>query len=200
MKYIYIDESGDLGSKKSSSRYFVLAGIMVSKPKKLDNLIKNTYRKHKNIRDMNEIKGTTTPKNVKKDILTRLNNIDYQAFIIVFDKQNMYKINYNYNINLLYDILASQLAKTIPINEKTIIILDKTKNKNQIGDFNRLFNDKLINPKNYTVKIKHVNSVNYKGIQVADLISWSSFQAVERKNNEFIEIVENKSVKIICED
>ena len=70
MKYIYIDESGDLGSKKSSSRYFVLAGIMVSKPKKLDNPIKNTYRKHKNIRDMNEIKGTTTPENVKKDILS----------------------------------------------------------------------------------------------------------------------------------
>ena len=122
MKYIYIDESGDLGSKKSSSRYFVLAGIMVSKPKKLDNLIKNTYRKHKNIRDMNEIKGTTTPENVKKDILTRLNNIDYQAFIIVFDKQNMYKIDYDYNVNLLYDILVSQLAKIIPINEKSISI------------------------------------------------------------------------------
>ena len=200
MKYIYIDESGDLGSKKSSSGYFVLAGVMVSKPKKLDNLIKNTYRKHKNIRDMNEIKGTTTPENVKKDILTRLNNIDYQAFIIVFDKQNMYKIDYDYNINSLYDILASQLAKTITINEKTIIILDKTKNKNQIDDFNRVFNDKLINPKKYPVEIKHVNSVNYKGLQVADLISWSTFQAVERKNNEFIEIVENKSVKIICED
>ncbi len=99
MKYIYIDESGDLGSKKSSSGYFVLAGVMVSKPKKLDNLIKNTYRKHKNVRDMNEIKGTTTPENVKKDILTRLNNIDYQAFIIVFDKQNMYKIDYDYNTN-----------------------------------------------------------------------------------------------------
>jgi hypothetical protein len=50
------------------------------------------------------------------------------------------------------------------------------------------------------LKIKHVNSVNYKGLQVVDLISWSTFQAVERKNNEFIEIVENKSVKIICED
>lgn len=200
MKYIYIDESGDLGSKKSSSGYFVLAGVMVSKPKKLDNLIKNTYRKHKNIRDMNEIKGTTTPENVKKDILTRLNNIDYQAFIIVFDKQNMYKIDYDYNTNSLYDILASQLAKTITINEKTIIILDKTKNKNQIDDFNRVFNDKLINPKKYPVEIKHVNSVNYKGLQVADLISWSTFQSVERNNNEFIEIVENKSVKIICED
>ena len=103
-------------------------------------------------------------------------------------------------LKLLYDILASQLAKTIPINEKTIIILDKQKNKNQIDDFNRLFNDQLINPKNYPVNIKHVNSVNYKGLQVADLISWSSFQAVEIKNNLFIKIVENKSVKIIYED
>jgi len=37
-------------------------------------------------------------------------------------------------------------------------------------------------------------------IKVADLISWSSFQAVEIKNNLFIKIVENKSVKIIYED
>ena len=41
---------------------------------------------------MNEIKGTTTPENVKKDILTRLNNIDYQSFIIVFDKLKLLKI------------------------------------------------------------------------------------------------------------
>ena len=90
MKYVYIDESGDLGSKKSSSNYFVLAGIMVDKPKKLDNLIKNTYRKYKKIHKMNEIKGTTTPGDVKKDIIKRLNKIDYQTFIAVFNKQNIY--------------------------------------------------------------------------------------------------------------
>ena len=74
------------------------------------------------------------------------------------------------------------------------------KNFNYINS-NYITNKVLLkNPKNYPVEIKHVNSVNYKGLQVADLISWSSFQAVERKNNEFIKIVENKSVKIICED
>ena len=31
-------------------------------------------------------------------------------------------------------------------------IRQNKKNKNQIDDFNRLFNDKLINPKNYTVE------------------------------------------------
>ena len=200
MKYVFIDESGDLGSKHSSSKYFVFAGIMVDNPKKLDNLIKNTYRKHKNIREMNEVKGVHAPDDVIIDILNRLNNMDYQAFITVFDKRNMYKINYDYNVNKLYDILASQLAKIIPINQKTIIFLDKAKNKNQIFDFNVLFDCKLDNVKKYPVEINHVNSVNYKGLQVADLISWSTYQAFENENNEFINIVENKSVKIICED
>jgi len=200
MKYVYIDESGDLGSKKSSSNYFVLAGIMVDKPKKLDNLIKNTYRKYKKIHKMNEIKGTTTPSDVKKDIIKRLNKIDYQTFIAVFNKQNMYKIDYNHNINVLYDILASELAKLIPVEDRTTIFIDKTKNKNQINNFNKLFESKLNNVKNYPVEIKHVNSVNYKGLQIADLISWSSFQAAEHGNPEFIKIVENKLVKIICKD
>jgi hypothetical protein len=160
----------------------------------------NTYRKHKNIREMNEVKGVHAPDEVILDILNRLNNMDYQAFITVFDKRNMYKINYDYNVNKLYDILASQLAKIIPINQKTIIFLDKAKNKNQIFDFNVLFDCKLDNVKKYPVEINHVNSVDYKGLQVADLISWSTYQAFENENNEFINIVENKSVKIICED
>ena len=139
MKYIYIDESGDLGSKYSSSKYFVFAGIMVENPKKLNNLIKKSYRKYNKIKEMAEIKGTHTPDNVVLDILNRLNNVDYQAFIIVFDKENMYKIDYGYDINRLYDILASQLAKIIPINQKTFIFIDKAKNKNQIPDFNEYF-------------------------------------------------------------
>lgn len=200
MKYVYIDESGDLGSKNFSSNYFVFAGIMVDKPKKLDNLIKNTYRKYKKIHRMNEIKGTTTPNDVIKDIFKRLNNIDYQAFIVVFDKQNMHKIDYDHNINMLYDILASQLAKIIPIDDRTTIFIDKTKNKNQIDNFNNLFKNKLNNRKNYPVEIKHVNSVNYKGLQIADLISWSSYQTVEYKNPELFKIVENKSVRILCEN
>jgi len=59
--------------------------------KKLDNLIKNTYREHRKIKKMNKIKGTITPDDVIIDILNRLNNINYQAFIIVFDKQNLHK-------------------------------------------------------------------------------------------------------------
>ena len=200
MNYVYIDESGDLGSKEFSSKYFVFAGVMVDNPKKLNNLINNTYRKYKKIRKMNEIKGTHTPDEVIVDILKRLNNIDYHAFIVVFDKQNRYKINQGYDVNHLYDVLAAQLAKSISINQKTAVFIDRSKNKNHISEFNELFITKLENVKNHPIEINHVNSVNYKGLQVADLISWSTYQAFENENSEFIKIVQNKSLKVICED
>ena len=44
MSYIFIDESGDLGTKKLSSRYFVMAAIKVDDPKKLDRIITKTKK------------------------------------------------------------------------------------------------------------------------------------------------------------
>ena len=44
MSYIYIDESGDLGTKSGSSKYFVMVAIKVKDSKKLDKIIKKTRR------------------------------------------------------------------------------------------------------------------------------------------------------------
>ena len=41
--HIFIDESGDLGSSKGSSQFFVLAAVVVDDPKKLEkDFAKNT--------------------------------------------------------------------------------------------------------------------------------------------------------------
>ncbi len=53
-------------------------------------------------------------------------------------------------------------------------------------NFNMKFINKLNNPHNYPVEIKHANSIHYQGLQIADLIAWSIFQCAERNNNEFI--------------
>ena len=82
-----------------------------------------------------------------------------------------------------------------------IIYIDKSKNKeSDINIFNKIFLDKLNNFKGFHVKINHVNSVNYKGLQVIDLIVWSVFQSVEKNNNEFVALIENKNIKRIYED
>lgn len=112
MKYIYIDESGDLGDNYSSSKYFVLAAILVNNPKNLNRIIKETKRKYPNIigRDL-EVKGNKTDRNVLKKILGKLDNIDYEVLAIFLDKKHLHKIPNYYNYHELYDTLASKLAE-----------------------------------------------------------------------------------------
>ncbi|WP_304087297.1 DUF3800 domain-containing protein [Methanobrevibacter ruminantium] len=86
MYYIFIDESGDLGTKKSSSNYFVMAGIKVDEHKKLDRIISKTRNPTRKNTLSNEIKGNNLPKYIKIKILKRLENIDYEVFIIVLKK------------------------------------------------------------------------------------------------------------------
>lgn len=71
MKYIYIDESRDLGDSHSSSKYFVIGAIIVDNPKNLNSIIKKTRKKYRNILHKSpEIKGNKTNKHViKKNII-----------------------------------------------------------------------------------------------------------------------------------
>ncbi|MBQ2613563.1 MAG: DUF3800 domain-containing protein [Methanobrevibacter sp.] len=201
MSYIYIDESGDLGTKKASSKYFIMAAIKVEDSKKLEKIIKKTRRDFKKkMLTSNEVKGGNLPYELKIKILEKLKNIDYKVFIIVFDKENRYKIGYGDN-KKAYDILASRLAKLINIDKPTFIFIDKSKNKQEeIENFNELFLNNLNNIKKQPITIEHADSMHYKGLQMADLISWSTFQNFENDNPEFLDIIKNKVVKLVCEN
>ena len=201
MSYIYIDESGDLGTKKASSRYFVMAAIKVEDSKKLEKIIKKTRRDFKKkMLTSNEVKGGNLPYELKIKILEKLKNIDYEVFIIVFDKENRFKIGYGDN-KKAYDILASRLAKLINIDKPTFIFIDKSKNKQEeIDNFNELFLNNLNNIKKQPIKIEHADSMHYKGLQMADLISWTTFQNFENDNPEFLDMIKNKVVKLVYEN
>ena len=201
MSYIYIDESGDLGTKKASSKYFIMAAIKVEDSKRLEKIIKKTRRDFKKkMLTSNEVKGGNLPYELKIKILEKLKNIDYKVFIIVFDKENRYKIGYGDN-KKAYDILASRLAKLINIDKPTFIFIDKSKNKQEeIENFNELFLNNLNNIKKQPITIEHADSMHYKGLQMADLISWSTFQNFENDNPEFLDIIKNKVVKLVCEN
>lgn len=201
MSYIYIDESGDLGTKKASSRYFVMAAIKVEDSKKLEKIIKKTRRDFKKkMLTSNEVKGGNLPYELKIKILEKLKNIDYEVFIIVFDKENRFKIGYGDN-KKAYDILASRLAKLINIDKPTFIFIDKSKNKQEeIDNFNELFLNNLNNIKKQPIMIEHADSMHYKGLQMADLISWSTFQNFENDNPKFLDMIKNKVVKLVYEN
>lgn len=45
-----------------------------------------------------------------------------------------------------------------------------------------------------------MSSQHNKELQIADLIAWSYFQSSERNNDEFINLLKNKTVKKVFED
>lgn len=196
MKYVYIDESGDLGNSHLSSKYFVMGAIMVENPKNLSRVIKRTRKKYRNfLHNSPEIKGSKTDRYIIKKILGKINNLDYEVFAIFLDKQNIYKIPNFYNHHKLYDDLAAKLAEKIKISSPTCVIIDKSKfNLEDICNFNDLFSSKLNNVNDYPISIIHGDSINYKGLQIADLISWSIFQSLEHDNPLYMELIENKDV------
>lgn len=199
MKYIYIDESGDLGNSYSSSKYFVIGAIIVDNPYGLKKIIKRTRKKYRNLMHKSpEIKGNKTDKLVIKNILGKINNIDYEVYAIYFDKRNLDKIPDFYKHHALYDDIASKLAEKLKITSTTCIIVDKSKfNQDDINDFNDLFLSKINNAENHQISILHRDSINYKGLQIADLIAWSVFQKVEHGNSQYINIIQNKKISEI---
>ena len=119
---------------------------------------------------------------------------------VVASFENRYKIGYGDN-KKAYDILASRLAKLINIDKPTFIFIDKSKNKQEeIDNFNEFFLNNLNNIKKQPITIEHADSMHYKGLQMADLISWSTFQNFENDNPEFLDIIKNKVVKLVYEN
>ena len=66
---------------------------------------------------------------------------------------------------------------------------------NDILNFNERFSSSLNNSNNNLISIKHVDSFKYKGIQIADLISWSVFQSLEHNDDEFIDLIKSKNIR-----
>ncbi len=58
----------------------------------------------------------------------------------------------------------------------------------------------LFNVNNFKVTIKQADSLKYKGIQIADIISWSTYQYMENNNKEYINLIDNKTIKVVFED
>ncbi len=112
------------------------------------------------------------------------------------DALSEYIPNKNKSMLEIIDII-SENDNIIP----TFIFIDKSKNKQEeIENFNELFLNNLNNIKKQPITIEHADSMHYKGLQMADLISWSTFQNFENDNPEFLDIIKNKVVKLVCEN
>ncbi len=195
LKYMYIDESGDLGNDSGCSKYMVISVLLVDNPAPLNRIIKNMRRNKfkKDLRIFAELKANNLKKKIIIYTLQQLNSVkNAHVFHMILEKKKLYSIFLKNDKHKLYNFIAGKLARNIILEGIDVEIrIDKSKGKQMLQeDFNHYF-EKCLREKSdiYKVTIQHSYSHAWSGLQFADLLAWAAFQKVEHSNPEYIDIL-----------
>jgi len=198
MMYIYLDESGDLGFRQGSTKYFSIAFVIVKEPKKFRRCVKSVKVKY-NIPKNDELKGAKSRKIIKEDLLRKFSALDLEIHAITVRKENV-DLRLRKNTNILYNyIVGLSLVKRIleePMNISVTLLVDKRITSVTSG-FN--FNDYLrykiwyeAERRDIDLNILHLDSHQAYAIQGIDIICNSIFRKYSSNNYELFNIIRGK--------
>lgn len=174
-KYLYIDESGDLGLR--GSRYLVLAALLVDNPAPLERIIKNMRRNkfRKALRKATEIRANKSSKALIVHMLQNLNTIsDAKVFYMILEKRKLFSEYLKNNKHKLYNYVAGKLARQIAFQAIDVEIrIDKSQGKQLLqDDFNHYFLKNLQDRSTiHKAHIHHSYSHAWVGLQFADVLA-----------------------------
>ena len=141
MAYIFLDESGDLGFSKRSSKWFLFTIAMIHDSRVLEKIIKKVWRglkkKHKKLGELHAYHEKDI---TRSRVLKKLSKVDdLKVFCIILNKkkvhidlQNQKNYLYNFTANMLLERLHSKevLQKNEPIN----LFIDRKDTKKQLRE------------------------------------------------------------------
>jgi hypothetical protein len=206
---VYVDESGDLGFSKKSTRFFIIAYIVSKEPYpglriKMRRLLKKLHRRGRYSFLRNELKFSRMNNYCRKAVLEEIYQSDLELGVVVVEKKHVkkdlkkdLKILYNW---LLVHHLISALLPRLLAKQKITIIFDKSLSKKRIQDFNKY----LLAKASYLsyrvgnvipldrIYSQHVDSKNDPCLQAADAIAGAYFQKYENGDSQYVEIIEDK--------
>lgn len=204
---LYLDESGDLGFdfvNKKPSRFFVVSVLAIEgydQNRRLFAGVKKTVARKLNPRPkrhriVQELKGSQTTIEVKKYFHSQVESIDFKIYAIVLNKRRVYD-SLTKNKARVYNFVSRLLLDKIPLdvaNSQVNFVIDKSKSKPEILDFNKYIRTALeskIKP-SVPLDINHLNSCENCGLQAVDMFSYGIFEGHERRRWDWYKIFEEK--------
>lgn len=203
MKYIYLDESGDLWfdfENKSPSKYFTITIVLVKDlqsnkqiKKEIETVLKRKINTKKNSkRIVKEIKWSKTTFEIKQYLYKRVKKLNFEIYSITFNKKNVIDKLRNHKARL-YNYFVKQLIDKIDFSDvtsKITIVLDKSKNKEQIIDCNDYLvkNIEAWLSLEIDIDIIHENSEGIKQLQLVDTFCYGFYEKYNKKDTSWLEV------------
>lgn len=195
---IYLDESGDLGFEPGGTDYFTIAFIVTENRYNLKRCVKRIKRKFK-IPPEIEIKGSTTRKEIKEDLLKRIGKLQVEIHSITVKKNKVKKrlrqdtnILYNYmvGLSLVERIFEAKKGETVTIIvDRRIISITSGFNFDEYIRYKVWYEG---NRQDIELNIYHVDSHKTFCIQAIDVICNSIFRKYQRNDLSLIEMLQKQ--------
>jgi len=200
MKYIFLDESGELGFKSASSKYFVITLLSCDEEEiySIRRIIKRVREKiiKKKLKKYPELKGNNSTDKIREEILNRFARTNSEIFVIILEKSKVLEYLKDKK-NKLYNYISNLILNECSLdNSHVCLVVDKSKtNRSLREDFDNYIRRSLSNKnKLCNLTIKHENSQKEGCLQVLDFVSWAIFRNYEYKDSRFIQIIKDKIV------
>ena len=200
MKYIFLDESGELGFGEKSTKYFIISLLSCDESElySLRRIIKKVRQKlvKKKIKKYPELKGNNSTNKVRLDVLNKFMLTKSEIFVIILEKSKVYEYLKGKK-NKLYNYISNLILNECSFDDKSVcLIVDRSKSNRSLRDDFDSYIRRTLSNKNTINKltIKHENSQNEACLQVLDFVSWAIFRNYEHKDPSFIEVIKDKIV------
>lgn len=202
MLYIFLDESGDLGFSRKSSKYFVFTLVVTRHPRKLEKIIKNIRRglkkryKHK----FSELHAYHTDNATKYKILRKLGECDISVVAAILSKEKVLS-KLQIQKTSLYDfgiisILDRIITNSLFRNESQIFIVIDRKDTNKKMQENLVYHlsEAMKKRRSGSFVITLSKSHEQGGLQAVDFISWAIFIKYEKGECSFYDTFKHKII------
>ncbi len=202
---IYIDESGDLGFRPTSSEYFVMAALIPRDTLPIHRCFKKIRQQKmkKKMKDVPEFKYNNTPPEMKRRMFQCIASCDVDIAYSLLRKrqvrshlQDKHQIVYNYLAASLVSKITAYYGTTGPVN----VVIDKSLYGLQKDHFDDYLTFKMLDfPENgigdkSLISIRHVDSRTEPCIQAVDFIAGAIHHKYRSDDTTHYDLIQEKMI------
>ncbi|MDO8339485.1 MAG: DUF3800 domain-containing protein [Candidatus Burarchaeum sp.] len=194
--YLFVDESGDLGTH--GSKYFNISALITGDPKPIQNKMKRIRerRLNKRLSSLPQIKANNSDEEIRRYVLKAINEMDCRLATIVVDKQKIRPELYDKKVRL-YSYIAGILLQTMEIEEcaEVSIVYEKRETNRLLsrefeeyvcGKFKEAFPQKGL-------QIKGLHGYEDRALQAVDFVAWAVNRKFSIGDDSYFKIIEGKT-------
>jgi hypothetical protein len=189
--HVFIDESGDFGFTKKSTKFLVIACLISENPFAFDAIIRK-MRRHKFKRELStseEIKANRSAPEIRNYMIEMLNliqNVEIEFLVINKDEYKSRISGKDLSAKSIFQETYRRVKEMLRGYHPRILLLD---NLSPIRGFLKELQDIFKNDDDeYTnVEIHMANSNSWSGLQFADLLAWCCFRACENNDRSYLD-------------